>query len=57
MVHTHPLYTTAFGAVDAKLEMINHDAVLFYEGLAYFDDTAELILNREQADSVVAHAR
>lgn len=54
VVHTHPLYSTAFGAVDAKLEMINHDAVLFYEGLASFDDTAELIVTREQGDSVAA---
>ena len=54
VVHTHPLYSTAFGATDAKLEMINHDAVLFYDGLAYFDDTAELIMTPEQGDSVAA---
>lgn len=54
VVHTHPLYSTAFGAVDARLEMINHDAVLFYDGLAYFDDTAELIVTRAQGDSVAA---
>lgn len=52
VVHTHPLHSTAFGATDATLEMINHDAVLFYEGLAYFEKTAELILTREQGDSV-----
>ncbi len=52
VVHTHPLYSTAFGAVDAKLEMINHDAVLFSEGLAFFDDTSELILSTAQGDSV-----
>lgn len=52
VVHTHPLYTTAFGTVGARLEMINHDAVLFYDGIAYFDDTAELILTRDQGDSV-----
>ncbi len=52
VVHTHPLYSTAFGAVDAKLEMINHDAVLFSDGLAYFDDTAELIMTPAQGDSV-----
>ncbi len=54
VVHTHPLYSTAFGAVDAKLEMINHDAVLFFQGLGYFDDTAELIVTREQGDAVAA---
>lgn len=54
VVHTHPLHSTAFGAVDATLEMINHDAVLFYDGLAYFDDTAELIVSRAQGDAVAA---
>ncbi len=52
VVHTHPPHGTAFGTTDAKLEMLNHDAVLFKEGLAYFDDTAELIINREQGASV-----
>ncbi len=54
VVHTHPPYSTAFGTTDATLEMLNHDAVLFKEGLAYFDGTAELIINREQGASVAA---
>ncbi len=54
VVHTHPLYSTAFGAVDAQLEMINHDAVLFYDGLAYFEETSELILTPEQGEAVAA---
>ncbi len=54
VVHTHPLYSTAFGAVDARLEMINHDAVLFYDGLAYFDDTAELIVTPAQGEAVAS---
>lgn len=54
VVHTHPLYSTAFGAVDAKLEMINHDAVLFADGLAYFEETSELILTPEQGETVAA---
>ncbi len=52
VVHTHPLYATAFGAVDAELEMINHDAVLFHNGIAYFDDTSELIMTAEQGEAV-----
>jgi L-fuculose-phosphate aldolase len=52
VIHTHPKFATAFGATDAKLELLNHDAVLFKDGLAYFDGTAELIINREQAASV-----
>ena len=54
VVHTHPPYATAFGATDAKLELLNHDAVLFREGLAYFDDTAELIVRPEQGAAVAA---
>jgi L-fuculose-phosphate aldolase len=54
IVHTHPLYGTAFGTTGAELKMLNHDAVLFKDGLAYFDDTAELIINREQGASVAA---
>lgn len=52
VIHTHPPFTTAFGATDAKLELINHDAVLFHDGLAYFDDTAELIVDENQGRAV-----
>jgi len=48
VIHTHPPYTTALGATDATLQLLNHDAVLFRDGLAYFDDTAELIVKPEQ---------
>jgi ribulose-5-phosphate 4-epimerase/fuculose-1-phosphate aldolase len=54
VIHTHPPFTTALGATDAKLELINHDAVLFKDGLGTFDDTAELIMTREQGASVAA---
>lgn len=52
VIHTHPPYATAFGATDAKLQLLNHDAVLFQDGLAYFDDTAELIVRPEQGARV-----
>ncbi|MBA2595471.1 MAG: class II aldolase/adducin family protein, partial [Chloroflexia bacterium] len=52
VVHTHPPYGTAFGATDATLELLNHDAVLFREGLAFFADTAELIVRPEQGEAV-----
>lgn len=52
VIHTHPPYATAFGATDASLQLLNHDAVLFKEGLAYFDGTAELIVNPEQGARV-----
>jgi L-fuculose-phosphate aldolase len=54
VIHTHPPYATALGATDARLELLNHDAVLFREGLAYFDDTAELIVRPEQGAAVAA---
>jgi L-fuculose-phosphate aldolase len=54
VVHTHPPYATAFGATDATLELLNHDAVLFREGLATFDATAELIVRPEQGAAVAA---
>lgn len=54
VIHTHPPYATAFGATDAELQLINHDAVLFHDGLAYFDDTAELIVTELQGSHVAA---
>lgn len=52
VVHTHPPYAIAFGATDADFALLNHDAVLFKDGLASFDDTAELIIERGQGASV-----
>jgi L-fuculose-phosphate aldolase len=52
VVHTHPPYAVAFGATDAELHLLNHDAVLFKDGLAYFEDTAELIVNQAQGAAV-----
>lgn len=52
VIHTHPPYTTAFGATDARLEMLNHDAVLFRDGLASFNGTAEMIQTAQQGQQV-----
>ena len=54
VIHTHPPYATALGATEATLALLNHDAVLFQEGLAYFDQTAELIVRAEQGAAVAA---
>jgi ribulose-5-phosphate 4-epimerase/fuculose-1-phosphate aldolase len=54
VIHTHPPYATAFGATDADLAMINHDAVLFRDGVAFFDQTAELIVRPDQGAAVAA---
>ena len=52
VVHAHPPYTTAFGATTAELELLTHDAVLFADGIAYFEETAELITDEDQARAV-----
>jgi len=52
VIHGHPPYVTAFSATDAKLELLTHDAVLFASGIAFFDDTPELITEEEQGRAV-----
>lgn len=52
VIHTHPPYTTALAATGATLELLNHDAVLFKDGLAAFDETAELITEAIQGAAV-----
>jgi L-fuculose-phosphate aldolase len=52
VVHGHPPYTTAFGATNAHLELLTHDAVLFANGISVFDETAELITDLEQGRAV-----
>jgi L-fuculose-phosphate aldolase len=52
IIHAHPPYLTAFGATTAELELLTHDAVLFADGIAYFEDTAGLITEEQQARAV-----
>lgn len=52
VIHTHPPYTTALAATTAEVELINHDAVLFADGLGVFDETAELITRPDQGRAV-----
>jgi len=52
VVHGHPPYATAFGATSARLELLTHDAVLFADGISFFEETAELITEREQGRAV-----
>lgn len=47
VIHTHPIYATALGAAEATLLPLSHDALLFPDGLAVFDDTADLIMSAE----------
>jgi len=53
VIHTHPPYATAIGAVEATLKMLCHDAVLFKDGLPIFAETAELITQPHQGQAVV----
>jgi L-fuculose-phosphate aldolase len=52
IVHAHPPYATAFGATTADLELLTHDAVLFADGVAYFEETSELITEEDQGRAV-----
>jgi len=52
VVHGHPPYATAFGATNARLELLTHDAVLFADGVSVYDESADLITEREQARAV-----
>src|SRR6266700_2827558 len=52
VVHGHPPYATALAATGAALELLTHDAVLFVDGVAVYDETAELITEPDQGHAV-----
>jgi L-fuculose-phosphate aldolase len=52
VIHGHPPFATALSATDARLELLTHDAVLFADGVAVFDDAPDLITEPEQGESV-----
>ncbi len=47
VVHSHPPYATAFGALGQPLRPISHEGNIFYEGLPLFDYTTALIRTPE----------
>jgi ribulose-5-phosphate 4-epimerase/fuculose-1-phosphate aldolase len=47
VVHSHPTYATAFGALGQRLRPISHEGNIFYEGLPTFDYTTALIRTPE----------
>ncbi len=55
IIHTHPPYCIAFGAVDARLLFLSHDALLFPEGVGFFEETADLVMSPE-AGAAIAQA-
>lgn len=44
VVHTHPLYATAFSATGQALKPVNNEGVLFAGSLAYFDRVTDLVV-------------
>jgi L-fuculose-phosphate aldolase len=52
VVHTHPPYATALSGVKASLAFVNHDAVLFPDGIGVFEETPELITMPQQGEGV-----
>ncbi|KAA3644230.1 MAG: class II aldolase/adducin family protein [Chloroflexi bacterium] len=52
IAHTHPPYATALSATDASIELLNHDGLLFYEGIGSFDETAGLITSKKLGQTV-----
>lgn len=52
VVHGHPPYATALSASSASLELLSHDAVLFADGIAVFEETPELITGPELGRAV-----
>jgi len=47
VVHSHPPYAIAFGALGQQLRPIGHEGNIFYEGLPTFDATTALIRTPE----------
>ena len=52
IVHTHPLYATAFSATEQILRPINNEGVLFAKPLPYFDKETDLIVAPAQGISL-----
>jgi L-fuculose-phosphate aldolase len=54
VIHTHPPYATAFAAVDVPLLYLSHDALLFADGIAMYEDS-HLVVTPE-AGAAIARA-
>lgn len=52
VIHTHPPHATAFSAVNEPLRPVNHEGVLFTEGLPRFTQTSDLIVTPELGRAV-----
>ena len=52
VVHSHPLYATAFGSLCQPLRPISHEANVFHDSLPLFDFTTALIRTAELGKEV-----
>lgn len=52
VVHTHPLYATAFSATGQVLRPVSNDGVMFAKPLPYFDLVTDLIVTPELGQSL-----
>jgi len=52
VVHTHPLYATAFSATGQSLRPVNNEGVLFAKPLPYFDMVTDLIVTPELGEAL-----
>lgn len=55
VIHTHPPYVTAFGATDARLLYLSHDALLFPEGIALYEDSADLVMSSKVGATIARY--
>jgi L-fuculose-phosphate aldolase len=54
VIHGHPLYATALASTAGQLHMLSHDAVLFVDGLATFDEGPGLVTDAARGARVAA---
>ena len=52
IVHTHPMYATAFSATEQILRPVNNEGVLFANPLPYYDLVTDLIIEPGQGASL-----
>ena len=52
IIHSHPIYTTAFSATGQTLKPVNNEGVLFANPLPYFDAVTDLIVTPELGEAL-----
>lgn len=52
IVHTHPLYATAFSATGQVLRPVNNEGVLFAKPLPYFDKVTDLVVTETLGEAL-----